>query len=292
MRDSRSVEDIILGDAHLRGMDRLRSHLPDDFCLRTARAMARLLQEKPSPSALIVTGFYVNGAAETDGPPGAYFLYKALRTLGFSAKIVTDEICLPLFEGVCPPDDLIGTAQRIENEEAFRSEILEETHPDLLCAVERCGRTADGTYRNMNGRDISRFTAPLDTLFLGPPKDVLTVGIGDGGNEVGMGLLRDVIHEELSVESSVVPVQYLILSTVSNWGAYGLIRYLEILSGIPCLPDPAEVADWIARSVERGAVDGISGLNVLKVDGFELDRERAVIDSLRHCHLEDSGSCR
>ncbi len=278
------IEDVILRHAGVRGMDRLRRYLPVDFCRAAASAILNLRGEVTSPSALIVTGFYVNGAAETDGPPGAFFLYQTLKTLGFSAKILTDEIGKPLFEGALFPGDLVVTPVKIQDEAAFKREIFNTYAPHLICAVERCGRTRDGTYRSMAGKDISPFTAPLDALFLRPGDRCLTVGIGDGGNEVGMGLLRDVILRELSIEPSVVPVRYLILSTVSNWGAYGLIRSLEVLSGKVCLPDPNEVTTWVSRCVERGAVDGISGCPEPKVDGYPLAWEGDVVEVLKGCH--------
>ena len=46
---------------------------------------------------------------------------------------------------------------------------------------------------NMRGRDITAWTAPAHLLFESVAKtrpDVRTIGIGDGGNELGMGSLR------------------------------------------------------------------------------------------------------
>ena len=56
---------------------------------------------------------------------------------------------------------------------------------DWVIAIERCGPSPDGTPRNMRGRDLSEYTAPLDRLFSAGPWQ--TIGIGDGGNELGMG---------------------------------------------------------------------------------------------------------
>ena len=279
------VEDVIFRNAHVRGIDRLRPYLPDDFCLETARAVYRLAGEKDSPNALITTGFYVGGAPETDGPPGAYFLYRSLKALGFSTKLLTDDFCAPLFEGIVPPGDLMTVPLRAGDRDAWRSRILGAFPPDLLIAVERCGRTRTGTYRDMRGNDISAFTAPIDALFLDPPEGCVTVGIGDGGNEIGMGRLETEIARLLDVAPCVVPVDYLILAAVSNWGACGLLRYLELLFGVSCLPDAEEVKEFLSLIVARGAVDGISRRCEHKVDGYDLSQLLSILVDLKRCGL-------
>lgn len=48
----------------------------------------------------------------------------------------------------------------------------------------------------MRGRDVSEFTAPLDRLFLQTrARKITTIGVGDGGNEVGMANLRDLVEK-------------------------------------------------------------------------------------------------
>jgi len=279
------VEDVILRNAHARGIDKLRPFLPDDFCLETAKAVLRLLKERNFPKALITTGFYVGGAPETDGPPGAYFLYRSLKTLGFSTKLLTDDFCVPLFEGAVPPGDLMTVPLRAGDRDEWRSRVLEAFFPDLLVAVERCGRTRAGTYRDMRGNDISAFTAPVDALFLDPPKGCITVGIGDGGNEIGMGRLEAEIARLLDVAPCVVPTDHLVLATVSNWGACGLLRYLELLSGISCLPEAEEVKEFLSLIVSRGAVDGISRRREHKVDGYDLSQLFSILTDLKQCGL-------
>lgn len=48
------------------------------------------------------------------------------------------------------------------------------------------GKNHEGLYLNSRGVDIKEFTAPLDELFILGSRSALA-GIGDGGNEVGMG---------------------------------------------------------------------------------------------------------
>ena len=69
------IEDIIL-DNDQRGISKLRGHLPENFC----EDAARLILDNPG-HALVISGFFILGAmaSETDGPPGAYFIGKALE---------------------------------------------------------------------------------------------------------------------------------------------------------------------------------------------------------------------
>ncbi|MCZ6789679.1 MAG: DUF4392 domain-containing protein, partial [Chloroflexi bacterium] len=91
-----AIEDIIL-DRDRRGISALREYLPADFC----RDAATLILEHPG-SVLICSGFYIlaAGAPETDGPPGAYFLGRALRQLGYRATQVTDQYSSALYHGL------------------------------------------------------------------------------------------------------------------------------------------------------------------------------------------------
>ena len=55
---------------------------------------------------------------------------------------------------------------------------------------------------------------------------MVSVGIGDGGNEVGMGsVYQQVIKSSVPMAAEiacVVPVDHLLVSSVSNWGSYAL----------------------------------------------------------------------
>jgi hypothetical protein len=76
---------------------------------------------------------------------------------------------------------------------------------------------------------MSRETAPLHLLFSDPAakRRWYTIGIGDGGNEIGMGSLpKEIIESGIpngEVIAAATPVDSLIVAGVSNWGGYGLL---------------------------------------------------------------------
>jgi hypothetical protein len=147
-------------------------------------------------------------------------------------------------------------------------------------AVERCGRCADGTVRDMRGGDISRYTADLDTPFSAGPWD--TIAIGDGGNEIGMGNIpRHIIAEYIdngATIACVTPARHLISAGVSNWGAYALIAALALLRDdwrdamLDCLQPSIHNAALHAMVTLGPAVDGVSGRQTMSVDSLPLER--------------------
>ena len=72
-------------------------------------------------------------------------------------------------------------------------------------------------------------------------------------------------------KACVTRVSELILSSVSNWGGYGLVASLSKLSGKNLMPTVHEDMDLIKKTVDLGAVDGMSNSQEYKVDGFTLE---------------------
>lgn len=270
--DPQTIEDIILRNSR-RGMEQLRPYLPQRFCEQAARHILSW----PRGAVLLATGFYVAGHAETDGPAGTVVLAKALRKLGFSPCVLTDENCSRYFE----PEGLNVIYMPYGGEESFTARILEQTAPVGMISVERCGRNVRGDYANMHGNSIRTHTAQIDRLFDEAYGKVPTIGIGDGGNEIGMGNLADVIAEKLSLVPCRTKVDDLVIAAVSNWGAYGIAAYLEILSGEAVFPDVSGVLAYLQRTVSLGSVDGALEQNVCSVDGYPLSESLEIYEALR-----------
>ena len=278
-----TIEDIILSE-DMRGVSELRPFVPPDFCDQAAR----YLLDHPGRVA-IITGFYIltAGKHETDGPPGAIAIGNALAALGRHVTYVTDCHTAPMMrEWLGEEADVVEFP--IAGEEASREAarlLIDDLQPDLLISIERCGRTASDVYLNMLSRDITEYTARLDYLFeLGIP----SVGIGDGGNEIGMGNLLEHIPpvDRLPDEPAISTVDRLIIASVSNWGGYGLVAAISRLAGRNLLPSVEEDARLITRMVDDGAVDGGSGQNRYYVDNFTLAQNGELL-GLLHEKVEE-----
>ncbi len=278
-----TIEDLILCEDK-RGVSELRPFLPADSCDRAARYVLDHLGR-----VAIITGFYIltAGQHETDGPPGAIALGNALQELGCQVTYVTDCHTAPMMrKWLGDPAGVVDFP--IAGEEESRvaaSQLLDDLQPDLLITIERCGRNASDVYLNMLSRDITEYTARLDYLF---ERGVPSVGIGDGGNEIGMGNVAEHIPpvDRLPDEPAISTVDRLVIASVSNWGGYGLVASISSLVGRNLLPSIEEDARLITQMVDDGAVDGGSGQNRYYVDNFTLD-ENAQLLGLLHQRVEE-----
>lgn len=250
-----------------RGLEPLLQKMPSDYCVKAAEALLKV--EKSN--VFLCTGFYCFGNGETDGPIGTYFLYNALEKLGYLPVVVTDPYSAMFF---------IFKQLRCETYSHFTKAdvIMDKYNVAALIAIERCGRAMDGNYYSMKGRSISAFVSPIDDLFL--HTSCLSIGIGDGGNEIGMGNYHDLLRDTIKINPSVIKTDYLIASTVSNWGAYGLLTALSQITNINLLPTFEEVNDYLYYIVNMGATDGIKGPFHYSVDGFNISVEKEILDLL------------
>jgi hypothetical protein len=272
---------------------------------------------------LIVTGFTVEpDMPETDGPPGAAVLGRALRRLGARVTYVTDTANVPLVEAsLTTLDEPLDVVVYPGGAEGARR-LLDSEKPTHLVAVERPGRNCAGDYLNMRGHSVAAWNAPIDELFvcsgeycsgdrkpgldrgwpdrgasrLRPPAQrsrrsatarrvrPVTVGVGDGGNEIGMGAVRAKIvrlDPRRARIATVVPVDHLVVAGVSNWGGYGIVAALGRLVGSDLLHTPELERRLIAACVAVGAHDGVTRRREHTVDGLAADTHAAIVDLLR-----------
>jgi hypothetical protein len=231
-------------------------------------AACRGIADTKQPSVIVGTGFYIPTANppafETDGPLGTAFLLRALSDLG--------AVCGPLCE------QAIGKAMDAAIEQYNHYIKGRITH---VIWIERAGPAADGRCHTMRGLDITdhldaRFTFPSDKRLF--PKGS-TIGIGDGGNEIGMGKIpHETIVKNIPNGDLIhcrVPTDHLIVAGVSNWGAYALAAGLYVLRDVkpPAdLFDPVREREILEVMVREGPlVDGKTGKQEATVDGLTWD---------------------
>jgi hypothetical protein len=120
----------------------------------------------------------------------------------------------------------------------------------------------------------------------------VTIGVGDGGNEIGMGNVRARLVREsplMARIASVVRVDHLVVAGTSNWGAYGIVAGLSRLSGHLLLHTPAVERRLIEACVAAGAVDGLRRWSKPTVDGLDLDVHAGVVELLRRLIRANDG---
>lgn len=271
------IDQLLALDPGRRGIGRF-------FRPGAARAAAQALRR--ARRVLITTGFAVGpGLPETDGPPGAAVLGRALRRLGARVRYVTDPVTVPPLEAALT---LLGEPRAIEifpdgDAEAAARRLMTRIAPTHVVAIERPGRARDGAYRSARGEVVDGWNRPLDTLFLiGTLAG--TIGVGDGGNEIGMGVVPRRRLAEAGVPArvaSIVKTDHLVVAGVSNWGAYGIVAHLGLLTGRDLLHEADAERRLIQECVRAGAVDGITRRREPTVDGVPLDAHAGIVELMR-----------
>ena len=239
---------------------------------------------------VLVTGFVARAAwaAETDGPSGTVVLGRALRRIGARVAYLADPPVAPLLEACLrtlgePRDVVALPAGPAEALRAAR-EAVQAFEPTHLIAVERPGRALDGGYYNARGSSVAGVNAPLDALFLRRRPGTVTIGVGDGGNEIGMGRVRARVVRDVpngAKIASVVRTDHLIVAGTSNWGAWGVAAHLALATGRILLHTPREEGRLTRAMIRAGAVDGLTGAARPSVDNLPVGLHQALLETLR-----------
>lgn len=234
------------------------------LCMTAAQ---QLLKCEPESNVLILTGFlhpvyYPKG--ETDGPPGAVGLARAL-SMGLNLKpiIFSEEIIHDVISDACIAGGLSTIWDKsygyrsqscslqgfelmdIDDTKSAINEVLDELNPSAIISVERTGRNNKNEYHSVLGTSVTPYAAKLD-YFMDEAKrrNILTIGIGDNGNEIGFGnIFSDVQKIQMFGETcqcpcksgiaTVVESDILVPGATSNWGAYGIESCISLLLGDP-----------------------------------------------------------
>lgn len=274
---------------HLLALDPGRRGIAGFFQAGAARRAAGALAG--SRRVLITTGFIVEPKmAETDGPPGAAVLGRALRRLGADVSYVTDAESIPVMAAALRALGELPEVRAYGDGPGAAADVLTRTRPTHLVAIERPARSGSGDYLNMRGDSVAEWNRPIDEIFVerggrgrggrGSGSRPVTVGVGDGGNEIGMGNVRARLAKQgplMAKIAATVTVDHLVVAGVSNWGAYGIVAHLGHLAGQALLHTPAQERELVAACVESGASDGVTRRREPTVDGLPLDVHASVV---------------
>ena len=268
---------------------------------------------------LIATGCTYPGfelvVGEPDGPMGAASLARALA-LGLHAKpvILTEEclvdgvraavrgtglnlLTIDHLQRLSPDINRSATVLSfpIDDAQATResARMLGELRPSAVVAIEKLGPNERGVYHMVKGHDSSAFQAKVGRLFEAAlPRDILTIGVGDRGNEIGMGVLAETVKRLLPYGAKcqcpcgagvadATKVDVVVPGTCSNWGAYGIAACLAALLDDPdILHDVGTEARMLRGCIDAGMADGISILCEPAVDGIAAEVHIAVVTLL------------
>ncbi len=266
-------------------------------------AAAKLVDEAGRGRAVIVTGFKVlpRMVQETDGPPGALVLAKTMTELGLDVYLAIEEDSVEVLKAGaellglrCPTIPLPVNSPLTDHSR----KLFESGEPLLLIFVEKAGANDVGVYHTMLGVDVSKYHSRAEVLLREARKMCAKViAIGDGGNEVGFGAIKEAVRAFVprgrdcgcpcrggiaaSSEADLV-----VASSVSNVGCYAVSCALSALNRLKWPHDRDMELKLLRAIVDAGAIDGISGEGVTRTDGVPVEVTASIVDLLSYMTSE------
>lgn len=289
-------------------------------------AAALMDKVQPGDAVFIATGWVDQplvdpGHGETDGPPGAVALARALRLACKARPILLTDSCM--VEGTAAlaraaglqcvePQNLqysislnklltvsvLSFPDDWEEAQKEADRLFKEFSPAACIAIERGGMNEQGIIHNMAGKDTNASQAKLDAIFrLAASTGVYSLGIGDGGNEIGMANITECIRAKVPFGAKcacgccgglapATPVNLVMPATVSNWGGYALAAMLGALARVnEALPDPTRERCVLEATIAAGFHDAIYGEVCGSVDGSPMATQLAMVQLMQDATL-------
>lgn len=323
-------DDVITGDAidrlvtvemRFHGMPRgyiidlynsARAAQGEPLAMRAARWLLRSVHQ--GDNVFIATGaggppYLPKG--EMDGPLGAAALARAID-LGLGATPIVlcaewqqDPIiaaCAACGVSICDYDMAkkrrhAGSVMAFPTEEndakAYSKELIREYEPSICIAIEKLCPNEKGVRHGVNGLPRSNSDSALHVLFEEAlARGIPTIGIGDGGNEIGFGMILDAVRKfhpfgakcQCPCQGGIgarIATDVLVVAAVSNWGAYAVETCLAYLLRQPnVLHSPDTQRRMMEDAARSGAADGTLGRQGFSDDGISGEVHMAIIHML------------
>lgn len=293
-----------------------REYTKEPLTMNSAKKLVNTLKE--GDLVYIMTGFvlFPFNKAEMDGIVGAMLLARAL-VKGFNVKPVI----------ICPEENIVAVRNlsytigldfqdNIENLKEYplslaaisftkdingaekqADKLIEKGVPSAVISIECPGANSLGVYHNAIGIDVSELEAKQDIIFTKlKEKGVLNIAIGDLGNEIGMGTIKEHLEKYVPYAAqgscscrcnggivSNVKADNIITATVSDWGCYGLIAALSYLKKDLDIMHTEEMEKEAIVTASRSGMIDMYGELIPAIDGCGLSMNMSIVNLMREC---------
>lgn len=276
----------------------------EPLCSEAAAAL--LARLKPRDVVLICTGFFdpPSMIAEADGPIGAVTLARSLCVAFDVTPVFLTEVAhLPRLKALAesvglevrPPEVARTTPFKAalaplpidpERARSTSAELFDQLRPAAMISIEKPAPSPANRYHTGIGLDVTDLVGKVDYYTAeAQRRGVLTIGIGDGGNEVGMGRILDAVREIVPTGPKIgaaLGADILVVATIANWGCYAieacLAAALYMPEAIHAVSDERRVLDAAARC---GLIDPSAGVANGWVDGTPPACSESILTLLR-----------
>jgi hypothetical protein len=268
----------------------------------------------PNDTVLVITGAGYEPTlpkGESDGPPGAVSLARILyKGLG-AVPVFVQEQCHA--EPVIAASHAAGLMVKsfeeardwrlgagLENAPLHQSEIaawvadlLARTAPKAVISAERLGPGVNGIVHSATALPLQGPDAHcrFEVVDISPvvtearKRGILTIGIGDHGNELGFGAIREAVVQAMpkgDVLCTTVATDIVLPAMMSNWGCYGIEAALAWLLKQPdLLHSPTQEERILRACLDAGGLEAMYCTTEFYVDGLMGETSMAVVQFLR-----------
>jgi len=174
------------------------------------------------------------------------------------------------------------------SESALASSLIDRYKPVAMISVECTGPNIDGIFCSILGFPAEGVPAYHNFFRLASERGIPTVGVGDGGNEIGCGLISETVREVRGIPigghdvATTIDTDVLVFAGVSNWGGYGIAAMLAFLAGDEAaLHDDEKERRMLEAVVAAGAAEGAEASLNPNVDGIH---KRVHVDLINTLH--------
>ncbi|SHJ56065.1 glutamate cyclase domain-containing protein [Hespellia stercorisuis] len=305
-----ALDALMTADIHSRGIikpiyDNMFERVGEPLSTNAAKKLLNAML-RPNPIVLIGTGFLVKPTfrPETDGPISSALLARAISLLGGIPIIVSEQNSMDVLKAACTEAELIVTntiEDAIERPHSVALVIMppakqeEETRkvieqllslsPVGMVSIEHPGKADDGKYYSLLGYELKDWPGAIDDLMERVSEQGgCTIGIGDGGNEAGMGYCKPELDEIVpygAVIGTTGSCDAPIIASISEYGAYALIAALEFVSGKKVLQSPDLEERVLRAAIRAGSVCGCSGRPTAAIDMIDVEYIRSYVNMLQ-----------
>lgn len=268
---------------------------------------------KPGDRVLLLSGAGYAPAmpkGENDGPPGVASLAKVLyRGLGAVPVYVAEKchvdpiVASSHAAGVMVKEyrhakdlrlgaSLVVAPTGQADVPEWVTATLDEMKPVAVISAERLGPAADGVIYSATALPFSGLntTVEHDTIDIAglvteaTKRGILTIGIGDHGNEIGFGLIREAVSRAMpkgGTLCTVVPTDVLLPAMMSNWGCYAIEAAIAfLLNQSSLIHSPIDEERILRACLGAGGLEAIFTNTEFIADGLDGETSMACMQFL------------
>ena len=169
--------------------------------------------------------------------------------------------------------------------------------PRAMMAFEAPGANRLGIYHNGVGKNVTELEAKSDVLWNMLRKTgVPGVAVGDLGNEIGMGSLKEHIEKYIPYTAekecscgcgggtlAASTADAVITATCSDWGCYAVIAALAFLKKDTRILHSESMEEEVMREASRNGMIDMTGSLLPGIDGFDVKMNAGIVSMMNQC---------